>query len=430
MSGWITHAVLPLAVRVIGGFAGRLCTGRNCCLVVRVDVLDADHDRLRDAVLGGWRASPVRGVRDDHRAAAGAELGSVFADLDAFGEPEDPGQPLDGRADIVVCKDRQDPVRRNRGIASSHDDIVFRSDPACNIRRAVGERRNRRPVADRSTRHPQRVRVTGTASAFVGSSASRVPRPNSCSNGRVNAGPPEWESDARNHPGERHGAGFGSRLNWLRAGVLGANDGIVSVAGLVVGVAGVTTDRGPLFTAGIAGLVAGAVSMALGEYVSVSSQRDSEKAQLATEKRELREDPELELAELTALYEAKGLRPETARTVARELTEHDALAAHLDAELSIDPEDLTSPWQAAGASALAFTLGAVLPLLAILLPPPAWRVPACVAVVLVTLAVAGWVGAVLGGGHRTVAVARVVIGGGLGLAITYLIGHLFGTAIG
>ncbi len=142
------------------------------------------------------------------------------------------------------------------------------------------------------------------------------------------AGPPERGPDARHHPGERHGAGFGSRLNWLRAGVLGANDGIVSVAGLLVGVAGVTTDRGPLFTAGIAGLVAGAVSMALGEYVSVSSQRDSEKAQLATEKRELRDDPETELAELAALYEAKGLRPETARTVAHELTEHDALAPH------------------------------------------------------------------------------------------------------
>src|SRR6478736_739343 len=154
-----------------------------------------------------------------------------------------------------------------------------------------------------------------------------------------------------------------SNLNWLRAGVLGANDGIVSVAGLVVGVAGVTTERGPLFTAGIAGLVAGAVSMALGEYVSVSSQRDSEKAQLETEKRELRDDPEQELVELAAIYEAKGLSPETARTVARELTEHDALAAHLDAELGMNADELTSPWQAAGASALAFTVGAVLPLL-------------------------------------------------------------------
>jgi VIT1/CCC1 family predicted Fe2+/Mn2+ transporter len=188
-------------------------------------------------------------------------------------------------------------------------------------------------------------------------------------------GPPGRGPDAAHHPGEPHGGGLGARLNRLRAGVLGANDGIVSVAGLVVGVAGVTTERGPLFTAGIAGLVAGAVSMALGEYVSVSSQRDSERAQLDTEERELREEPERELAELAALYEAKGLRPETARTVAVELTERDALAAHLDVELSIDPDNLTNPWQAAGASALAFVLGAVLPLLAILLPPPACREP-------------------------------------------------------
>jgi VIT1/CCC1 family predicted Fe2+/Mn2+ transporter len=244
------------------------------------------------------------------------------------------------------------------------------------------------------------------------------------------AGPPERAPDAGPHPGEPHGAGIGSRLNRLRAGVLGANDGIVSVAGLVVGVAGVTTERGPLFTAGIAGLVAGAVSMALGEYVSVSSQRDSERAQLDTEERELRDFPEQELAELAALYEAKGLSPETARTVAEELTEHDALAAHLDAELAIDPDDLTSPWQAAGASALAFTLGAAMPLLAILLPPPAWRVPVCVVVVLVALGLAGWTGASLGGGRRRVAVARVVVGGGLGLAVTYLVGHLFGAAVG
>jgi vacuolar iron transporter family protein len=246
----------------------------------------------------------------------------------------------------------------------------------------------------------------------------------------TDTGAPDGGQAARSHPGEGHTDGFAARLNWLRAGVLGANDGIVSVAGLVVGVAGVTTARGPLFTAGIAGLVAGAVSMALGEYVSVSSQRDSEMAQLEMEKRELREDPEWELAELAAIYEAKGLRPETARTVARELTEHDALAAHLDAELSLDPEELTSPWRAAGASALAFTLGAVLPLLAILLPPAAWRVPVCVLVVLIALALAGWVGARLGGSRRGIAVARVVVGGGLGLAVTYLVGHLFGAAVG
>jgi VIT1/CCC1 family predicted Fe2+/Mn2+ transporter len=215
----------------------------------------------------------------------------------------------------------------------------------------------------------------------------------------------------------------------LRAGVLGANDGIVSVAGLVLGVAGATTARGPIFTAGLAGLVAGAVSMALGEYVSVSSQRDTELAALAKEKRELREDPEDELAELAAIYEAKGLRPATARTVAIELTSHDALAAHLDAELGIDPDELTSPWQAAGASALSFFLGALLPLVAILLPPVGWRVPVTFAAVLVALAVTAGVSARIGGANVRRALLRVVLGGALGLGVTYGIGHAFGTAM-
>src|SRR5690349_4884096 len=138
---------------------------------------------------------------------------------------------------------------------------------------------------------------------------------------------------APTHSHEPHLAGMSGRLNWLRAGVLGANDGIVSVAGIVVGVAGATAARGPIFTAGLAGLVAGAVSMALGEYVSVSTQRDTELALLAQEERELELMPGEELAELAALYQAKGLSPETARKVAEELTAHDALAAHLDAEL-------------------------------------------------------------------------------------------------
>jgi VIT1/CCC1 family predicted Fe2+/Mn2+ transporter len=219
-------------------------------------------------------------------------------------------------------------------------------------------------------------------------------------------------------------------LNWLRAGVLGANDGIVSVAGIVVGVAGATAARGPIFTAGLAGLVAGAVSMSLGEYVSVSSQRDSETAELAQEKRELSEMPTAELAELTALYEAKGLSAATARTVAAELTAHDALAAHLDAELRLDPADLANPVQAAAASALSFTLGGLLPLLAILLPPPGWRVPVTFVVVLLALGIAGALSARMGNSDVHRAVARVVIGGAIGLAFTYGIGHLFGTAIG
>jgi VIT1/CCC1 family predicted Fe2+/Mn2+ transporter len=232
------------------------------------------------------------------------------------------------------------------------------------------------------------------------------------------------------HPGERHSQGTAARLNWLRAGVLGANDGIVSVAGIVIGVAGATTDRGAIFTAGLAGLVGGAVSMALGEYVSVSSQRDSERAGITHERQELADHPDAELTELAALYEAKGLSAATARSVATELTAHDALNAHLDAELHIDPGDLVSPAQAAGASALSFLSGALLPMLAILLPPAGVRVPVTFVSVLVALAVTGAVSAHLGGSDVRRAVLRVVIGGALGLAFTYLVGRLFGTAVG
>lgn len=232
------------------------------------------------------------------------------------------------------------------------------------------------------------------------------------------------------HPSEPHAGGGAGKLNWLRAGVLGANDGVVSVAGIVVGVAGATAARGPIFTAGLAGLVAGAVSMALGEYVSVSSQRDSEKAQLEQERRELQETPEQELAELTAIYQAKGLSARTAATVARELTEHDVLAAHLDAELNIDPEQLANPVQAAAASAISFVTGALLPLLAILLPPTKWRVPVTFVAVLIALGIAGAASARIGGSDPRRAVLRVVIGGAVGLGFTYGIGRLFGTAIG
>ena len=145
------------------------------------------------------------------------------------------------------------------------------------------------------------------------------------------------------HAGEPHDGALSGRLNWLRAGVLGANDGIVSTAGLVVGVAGATTSTAPILTAGIAGLVAGAVSMALGEYVSVSSQRDTERALLEKERGELADFPEEEFEELAALYEAKGLSESTARQVALELTEKDAFAVYADIELRPDPDDLTNP---------------------------------------------------------------------------------------
>lgn len=220
-----------------------------------------------------------------------------------------------------------------------------------------------------------------------------------------------------------------SKLNWLRAGVLGANDGIVSTAGIVVGVAAATVARGPILTAGIAGLAAGAVSMALGEYVSVSTQRDTERALLSKERRELSEDPAAELEELTQIYAAKGLSEQTARTVAAELTGHDAFSAHVDAELGFDPDELTNPWQAAFSSAGAFTVGALLPLLAILLPPPSLRIPVTVAAVLVALALTGYVSARLGGAAPRRAIVRNIVGGALALAVTYMIGLLVGTAI-
>ncbi|EEN86795.1 hypothetical protein BS618_29285 [Rhodococcus erythropolis] len=229
------------------------------------------------------------------------------------------------------------------------------------------------------------------------------------------------------HEVEPHGD-VGGRLNWLRAGVLGANDGIVSVAGLVVGVAAATAERGPVLTAGAAGLVAGAVSMALGEYVSVSTQRDTERSLLDKERRELDEEPEQELAELVAMYEDKGLSPETARIVAEELTVHDPFAAHVDIELGIDPDALTSPWQAALSSAIAFVTGALLPLLAIVLLPAPIRIAVTFAVVVVALAATGTISAWLGGAPRRPAVTRIMIGGAIAMIITYGIGQLAGVA--
>jgi VIT1/CCC1 family predicted Fe2+/Mn2+ transporter len=229
------------------------------------------------------------------------------------------------------------------------------------------------------------------------------------------------------HPNEPHNAGIAGRLNWLRAGVLGANDGIVSVAAIVVGVAGATSAMAPIFTAGTAGLVGGAISMALGEYVSVSSQRDSQRALIGRERRELAEMPDEELLELAGLYELKGLSPDTAKRVADELTAHDALSAHLEAELGINEDDVVSPWQAAGASALAFFIGAILPMLAILLPPAGIRVPVTFAAVLVALAITGAMSARIGGSPWLRPTLRVVIGGALALGATFLIGTLLGT---
>lgn len=223
---------------------------------------------------------------------------------------------------------------------------------------------------------------------------------------------------------EPHRGSSAGRLNWLRAAVLGANDGIVSTAGLVVGVAAAASTRGPVLAAGVAGLTAGALSMAVGEYVSVSTQRDSERALLAKETRELAEEPEAELAELAAIYRNKGLSSGLAQQVAVELTRHDALAAHAEAELRIDPDHLTNPWHAAFASMAAFAVGALLPLLAIVLPPVGWRVPVTVAAVIAALVGTGLLSARLGEADAGRATARVVAGGLLAMALTYAVGSL------
>jgi vacuolar iron transporter family protein len=232
------------------------------------------------------------------------------------------------------------------------------------------------------------------------------------------------------HADEPHSLGLAQRLNWLRAGVLGANDGIVSTAAVAVGVASATPAVIPVLLAGAAALVGGAISMALGEYVSVSSQRDSERALIAKERRELETEPEEEFAELVGLYEAQGLTHGTARLVAAELTEHDALRAHLAIELNIDQDDVVSPWAAAAASAVAFTIGALLPMATILLLPVPVRIAGTFAAVLVALAVTGYVASWIGGSTRWRAVVRTVVGGALALVATFVVGTLFGTVVG
>lgn len=221
---------------------------------------------------------------------------------------------------------------------------------------------------------------------------------------------------------------FSSRLNWLRAGILGANDGIVSIAALVVGVAAATTDIRTILIAGVAGIVAGSISMAAGEYVSVSSQRDSEKALIARERQELIDQPDEELLELAEIYQAKGLSPATAALVARELTAFDAIGAHLEAELGLDERQLTNPWHAAFSSALAFLAGALLPMLAISLPPSEWRIPLAFAASLFALALTGYIGARLGHSPPARPVLRVLAGGTLALLLTWGIGTALGVS--
>ncbi len=221
-----------------------------------------------------------------------------------------------------------------------------------------------------------------------------------------------------------------TRLNALRAAVLGANDGIVSVAGILTGVAGATLEFFPLLTAGVAGVSAGALSMAVGEFVSVSAQRDTEEALLTKEKRELEEMPEEELNELAALYEEKGLTPELAREVAEQLHRHDALAAHAETELGIDPEDLTSPTQAAVSSALSFIAGSLFPLGAMLLAPTPLKIYVTIVAVVAALTLTGFLGAKWGGTPIVRSMVRNVVGGLLAMGVTYWIGRLLGAQIG
>ena len=220
-----------------------------------------------------------------------------------------------------------------------------------------------------------------------------------------------------------------SKLNWLRAGVLGANDGIVSTAGLVMGVAGATSDSGAILIAGVAGLVAGSISMAGGEYTSVSAQKDSEKAALAKERQELLDQPELELRELAWFYEQKGLSLELATKVAEELTAKDALKAHAEAELGIDSEQHASPTQAALASFIAFAGGSLLPLVAVSGPWVDARIPVTVGAVILSLAITGFVGAKIGGAKSGRAIIRNVVVSLLTMGITYGIGGLVGTSM-
>ena len=219
------------------------------------------------------------------------------------------------------------------------------------------------------------------------------------------------------------------RTGWLRAAVLGANDGILSTASLVLGVAAAGAGRGAIVTAGVAGLVAGAMSMAAGEYVSVSSQRDAERADIERERTELAETPAAERDELARIYRERGLSDELAERVADELSAGDQLRVHARDELGIDVDELARPFQAAWTSATSFAVGAAVPLLAIGLAPAGARIAIAIVVTLLALAVRGVGGARLGGAPERPAALRVVLGGIFAMAITMGIGALVGTAV-
>lgn len=229
-------------------------------------------------------------------------------------------------------------------------------------------------------------------------------------------------------PLERHNVG---KTAWLRAAVLGANDGILSTASLVLGVAAANpSSRSAVLIAGIAGLIAGAGSMAVGEYVSVSSQKDAEEVDLAMERRELIEDPDGELAELAGIYMDRGLSRHLALEVAKELTAEDALGAHARDELGITEITAARPLQAAVSSFLAFAVGAIIPIVSVAVPSSSWRAPVTVAVTIVALAALGATGAILGSASWKRAALRVSGGGVVAMALSSGIGHLLGTTVG
>lgn len=225
---------------------------------------------------------------------------------------------------------------------------------------------------------------------------------------------------------ERHA---GDRSGWLRAAVLGANDAIVSTASLMLGVAEADAARSTILVTGIAGLVAGAMSMAAGEFVSVSSQRDAEEADIALERQELKASPQAEVAELAQIYVRRGLGEDLARAVAEQLMARDQLGAHLRDELNIDPNELARPWQAAASSATSFAAAALVPILALLAAPAHTRVPAIGVASLIALAALGALGAHLGGAPKLRASARVVLGGALAMTVTSVVGHVVGVSL-
>ena len=227
---------------------------------------------------------------------------------------------------------------------------------------------------------------------------------------------------------EPHSKKLAKKLNWLRASVLGANDGIVSIGALVVGVAWASNSSSFILIAGISWIVAWAISMGIGEYVSVSAERDTQEALIEKEIQENIDSPESELEELVKIYKLKGLSSKTARIVAEELTKSDALTSHLDAELNIDQNDLVSPLLAASTSALAFLCGAIIPIVMIVIPPTHLRIPVTFLGVIIALTINWIFSAYIGGADKKKATLRVVLWGALAMAVTFGIGKLFGIA--